>query len=34
MSIFEKIFASIKKILISAGRIGTRLSFYDVYILS
>ena len=30
ISIFQEIFASIKKIYILAGRLGTRISFYEV----
>ena len=30
ISVFEKFFASVKKILILAWRLGTRLSFYGV----
>ena len=30
ISIFQEIFAGVKKIYILAGRLGTRLSFYEV----
>ena len=30
ISVFQEFFASIKKMLILAGRLGTRLSFYGV----
>ena len=34
ISVFEDVFASIKKILILAGALGPRLSFYAVFTLS
>ena len=34
ISVFEEFFASINKILILAGRLATRISFYDVYTFS